>query len=281
MNFPNILTADTDTRAGRMLAAGQVTATVKSLKTGDHITLKFRCIADNRDRQYDDASRKNWIACPLADATHVFVEVPGASGDWADKVGTFYPRTGKWYSDDRADAARVYAAAMVGHWINGVQFDNAEVLEEERCGHCGRKLTDPVSITRGIGPECYRKDTGSHHQVKDLTTQAGRQAALDAGYQPTLEDFAIDQGTTVAEIEKDTALQMSLDSEDKFDSCVQVLEALPVAGITRGQAFVILSETLRYDRDLIPFGDALSDRLDAIYAAHTDAIANDQDALAR
>jgi len=26
-----------------------------------------------------------------------------------------------------------------------------------RCGHCGRKLTDPISIKRGLGPKCVEK----------------------------------------------------------------------------------------------------------------------------
>jgi hypothetical protein len=32
-----------------------------------------------------------------------------------------------------------------------------EVWHEGRCGKCGRKLTVPESIERGIGPECYSK----------------------------------------------------------------------------------------------------------------------------
>lgn len=32
-----------------------------------------------------------------------------------------------------------------------------DVFHEGRCACCGRKLTDPTSIERGIGPDCYRK----------------------------------------------------------------------------------------------------------------------------
>lgn len=31
------------------------------------------------------------------------------------------------------------------------------VYHEGRCGCCGRRLTTPDSIERGIGPECYRR----------------------------------------------------------------------------------------------------------------------------
>jgi hypothetical protein len=32
--------------------------------------------------------------------------------------------------------------------------EDAEIFHEGRCGRCGRKLTVPESIERGIGPEC-------------------------------------------------------------------------------------------------------------------------------
>lgn len=36
-----------------------------------------------------------------------------------------------------------------------------EVYHEGRCGQCGRALTAPESIDRGIGPECWEKMSGS------------------------------------------------------------------------------------------------------------------------
>jgi hypothetical protein len=32
-----------------------------------------------------------------------------------------------------------------------------EVWHEGRCGRCARRLTDPASLARGLGPECYGK----------------------------------------------------------------------------------------------------------------------------
>jgi Family of unknown function (DUF6011) len=33
-----------------------------------------------------------------------------------------------------------------------------EIFHEGKCCRCGRKLTTPESITRGIGPECAKRD---------------------------------------------------------------------------------------------------------------------------
>jgi hypothetical protein len=38
--------------------------------------------------------------------------------------------------------------------IEGRHHDELEVWHEGRCGRCGRMLTDPASIARGIGPTC-------------------------------------------------------------------------------------------------------------------------------
>jgi hypothetical protein len=35
-----------------------------------------------------------------------------------------------------------------------------EVWHEGRCGACGRRLTVPESIERGLGPECYGRRNG-------------------------------------------------------------------------------------------------------------------------
>ena len=34
--------------------------------------------------------------------------------------------------------------------------DNLHVYHEGKCGRCGKKLTTPESIMRGLGPECYK-----------------------------------------------------------------------------------------------------------------------------
>jgi hypothetical protein len=55
------------------------------------------------------------------------------------------------------------------------------VQVESRCGRCTRQLTDPVSIARGIGPECFGRDTGSRHvtaaDIQDAAAASSQQIA--------------------------------------------------------------------------------------------------------
>ncbi len=140
-----------------MAAAGRITVTFTSEATGEHITVTAK-------------SRKNvdgkWVGCPLAEAMVVFFSVPQAGGGWDDKIGKatrgkgFVPAPG-------ADPARVFCAKKLIAFIGGADMPAGLTAQEsECCGKCGRALTDPVSIDRGIGPECFGQLTGSKHETK-------------------------------------------------------------------------------------------------------------------
>ena len=45
----------------------------------------------------------------------------------------------------------------LGHLSRGNMPDKLEFWHEGRCARCARVLTDPVSIERGLGPECAGK----------------------------------------------------------------------------------------------------------------------------
>ena len=148
---------DTTTRAARMLSAGRLTVTFRS-PSGTHITLTAKCRAPN------DATGK-WEGSTLAAAKVIFIEVPNPEG-WNDKVGKV-TRSKGFTPDPNTDEARAYCARMLLRYVAGESLPpSLEVHEEERCGKCGRQLTDPVSIERGIGPECYGAATGSRHETK-------------------------------------------------------------------------------------------------------------------
>lgn len=157
-----MIALDLSKRAARMMEAGRVTVTFRS-PSGNHITL----VAKSRGT---DENGK-WVSVPLAEAKVIFVEVPNETG-FNDKVGKITRRAG-FVADPSADTARVYCAkALLAFLAGEPTAPGLEIMEESRCGRCGRQLTDPVSIERGIGPECYGAHTGSHHQVKGETATA-------------------------------------------------------------------------------------------------------------
>lgn len=57
------------------------------------------------------------------------------------------------------ESSTVYRAFqyMWQRLLYGAVADDIEIWHEGRCGRCGRKLTVPESIERGIGPECAGK----------------------------------------------------------------------------------------------------------------------------
>ena len=134
---------------------------MRSKATDVHMTLTFNSKAkiDNK-----------WKTVPFADATHVFIQ-QGQGGFGSAKVGTYYPKTGKLYADQGFDT-KPWLYAITHTFIaaqTGVQETSQyEITEANRCGKCGKELTDPESQRRGLGPTCYGDSTGSQHYHKGL-----------------------------------------------------------------------------------------------------------------
>jgi hypothetical protein len=57
-----------------------------------------------------------------------------------------------------ADAARWYRAQGKVEVAEDLEF---VLAKKGRCKRCGRLVTDPVSIERGLGPECVKKEPAS------------------------------------------------------------------------------------------------------------------------
>lgn len=151
------ITLDTNVRAARQLAAGRVTVTFKS-PTGQHITLTAKARGPKENGN-------GWETCSVERARVIFIEVPNDSG-YGDKVGKVTGRAG-FVADPSADKARVWCAEQLLNIVAGrPTAPSLEIYVEDTCGKCGRALTDPISIERGIGPDCFGADTGSQHQVK-------------------------------------------------------------------------------------------------------------------
>ena len=140
----------TGTRAGRMLLAGGIEATV-TLADGRHATVSIR----TRKR-----SGRGWTNAALGEQdSRTNVSILGQRIGWVtvDASGrvllTLRTRRQEY----------VTAVTAVFEYAAGLPTPGERVQEASRCGRCFRTLTDPVSIDRGIGPECYGRDTGSQH----------------------------------------------------------------------------------------------------------------------
>jgi hypothetical protein len=138
---------------GVAMLAGRVVGTVQG--SDGHITVRATCKAKSEGGR--------WNTVPFEKATHVFFDVPSAEGEWADKIGTFYPAhsSGKWaghFFEDRAqsDSRRIAAAKYLMRTTAG-EIEGAHILKSERCARCSKELTHPDSIFAMFGPECVKK----------------------------------------------------------------------------------------------------------------------------
>lgn len=152
---------------GRVLLAGRLVATLRSKLTDQHITIQLKA----------SAKHDRWQTVPYSEATHVFIDVPATSidGGYNDKVGTLYPPhtlrsyRGQFLADRNADPTRIWAAKqvlLIACGLVPIETDQYEVLQSSFCWRCGKELTQPDSIERGMGPTCAQAVYRSAHQAK-------------------------------------------------------------------------------------------------------------------
>ncbi len=133
------------TEALTFMLAGKAIVSLKSLKSGDHITLKIRAVKE---------------AKAFGPSHFVSVRTNGEDGSYAYigvvKNGAMFERTSK--SKLPSDAPAVLAARWAFANLSRNQLPpSCEIWHEGKCGRCARTLTHPESIANGIGPECARK----------------------------------------------------------------------------------------------------------------------------
>jgi hypothetical protein len=169
--IPESIQAD----AARVLRAledgGRAEITLRSKKTGAHVYLLLSCKKRRPEGKgylprNTAAGRVGYREADKVDAVDPDLEYP------ENRVGAYGKVSDRFYPEKGADAARVWAADHVISWALGAYpaLDaQADVFLHTRCSSCGIKLKDPISITRGLGPECHGKATGSKkaaHGVK-------------------------------------------------------------------------------------------------------------------
>ncbi len=178
----------TGTRAGRMLLAGGIEATT-TLADGRHVTVQIR----TRKR-----SGRGWTNAALGEAdSRTSISILGRKVGWlnVDASGQI-----RMTLRTRREEYRTAILAIFEYAATGTTAGQEQVREASRCGRCFRTLTDPVSIDRGIGPECFGRDTGSQHVAAERRA-AGSDVLPEPTTRPSLVDLAREADRRAAGVE--------------------------------------------------------------------------------
>lgn len=132
------------------MMAGKATISIKNTKTGNHFTFKVKKPKDNPDYKYPSPHMVSVLTGPNND-------------DWKNYtyIGTIIKGDLKTFR--RGKKSRISSEALsvkAFTWLcmflttKAALPKTVEVWHEGICGRCGRKLTVPESVERGLGPEC-------------------------------------------------------------------------------------------------------------------------------
>lgn len=134
------------------LLAGHAKFTLVSKKTGDRKTFRVR---ENEKGEFK-AFFVDLLVGPNNDDDYKYLGYLFPVG--LPEQLKFTQNKERWGTD--AFAAFLWLTA----WLNGrpgiddrAFFEQAEFWHAGECGRCGRELTDPESIARGLGPVCAER----------------------------------------------------------------------------------------------------------------------------
>lgn len=159
--------ADAERVRTALYEGGRIVVTVRSKATGAHVTLAMNAKAEKDGRLMSRRTREGRVGLNEADV--LFVDTP--EGDY---VGRLNVSTGNVSFGRAASAPDRWTTEKVLAYAAG-QFDLdavAEVFLAAQCTICGKRLTDPESIERHVGPECHGRQTASRRAQRTLAEAA-------------------------------------------------------------------------------------------------------------
>lgn len=125
--------------------AGRAAFSVSNPK-GEHYTFKVR----GKDSVWQGRKQRSYFLSVKASGgrfPYRYIGIVNADGSIKTTgKSDFLPETKEY---------KVAAWALQRVIRGGVIPDGYEIRHVGKCGRCGRTLTDPTSIDRGIGPECW------------------------------------------------------------------------------------------------------------------------------
>lgn len=135
----------------RAIIAGNATITVKNARTGAHYTYEVS-------------------ECPDKPGQLWFVSLQVEPGRF-EYMGCIWG--GKEYKHGRKSLIGQDAPGAIAFWWTwehlraGTLPDAVEIWHSGTCCRCGKRLTDPESIERGLGPQCAGL-VGTQHWTQDV-----------------------------------------------------------------------------------------------------------------
>lgn len=125
------------------LLGGNCECVIKNVDTGNSFTFKIRRMKDGENAFFIHVKESH---------SYVYAGVLSLKGS------RFYFNTGKKGKLSEGDTS-IKALLYVLNHANKLP-PKVQVWHTGRCSRCGRKLEDPESIMRGMGPECFKKTQG-------------------------------------------------------------------------------------------------------------------------
>lgn len=90
---------------------------------------------------------------------HTYYRVYSSHGHYLGRLWRNLHGKVIFFPGEEPEPINVFSSRLPFHWfICHMEDKQVEFWHEGQCGVCARKLTDPESIKRGIGPECAKKN---------------------------------------------------------------------------------------------------------------------------
>jgi hypothetical protein len=147
--------------------AGNAILTVSSAKTGARYTFRIAAPSEKTEKgglKRDTTKELRFVSLLTGpDNTADYTYLGVIKGVPTLETGPTFALTAKSKLPEYSDpvkAARYLCERVIRH-PEAPMPPGLEVRHEGKCGCCGRKLTVPESIDRGIGPECASKMMGA------------------------------------------------------------------------------------------------------------------------
>lgn len=156
---PEWVESTPEAAADQLLDGGRLLASVRSRKTGNHVTILL--IARKKKPTGKGFVPRNTEAGKVGFRDADVLEARDPDREYPDNyVGRFYRDNMQWRAGKEADAARAWTADRLIAWaLSGQLLEMADVRIATQCCVCGKRLTHPESVERGIGPECGSQRT--------------------------------------------------------------------------------------------------------------------------